>query len=135
VEHDEAMRGDDEAIPYLRAFLERADQANYEFHVQVVGMLLKALVAVGDLNAATQLARTGEEHNLLSADAREVLATIEEQRTRFDLAEQHLLRALEPGQPVGVEAAEGVGTWATHLHLARVHEAMGRSQHALDDLE
>src|ERR1700716_1274393 len=78
-----AMHRNAEAIPYFRAFLERAGQAPPEFTVEVFALLLKALAAVGNLAAADEVARRGEAHNLLSADAREVLATIEERRKRF----------------------------------------------------
>lgn len=129
-----AMRRDAEAIPYFRAFLERAEQAPHEYTVQVLAMLLKSLASVGDLTGIDAVARRADEQHLLSADAREVLATIEEQRQQFGVAEQHLLRALEPGQPVGVAADEGIGGWATRLHLAQVHESLGNPTQALADI-
>ncbi len=131
----QAMHRDAAAIPYFKAFLQRADKAPREFSVQVFAMLLRALASVDDLAGFDEVGLRGEEHNLLSADAREIMASVEEKRKRLDLAEQHLLRALEPGQPVGVTADEGIGTWATRLHLAQVHEGLGRPELALADLD
>jgi tetratricopeptide (TPR) repeat protein len=130
-----AMGRDAAAIPYFQSFLKRADQSPHEFTVQVFAMLIKALATVGDVAGVEEVTRRGEEHKLLSADAREALATFEERRARLDLAEQHLLRALEPGQPVGVTADEGIGSWATRLHLAQVREGQGYTQRALQDLD
>lgn len=130
-----AMRRHAEAIPFFQAFLERADRAPHEFTVEVFAMLIKALAAVGDLAGVDDVARRGEAHNLLSADAREALATIEQGRQRLDLAEQHLLRALEPRQPVGVTNDDGIGSWATRLHLAQIHEGLGQPERALEDLD
>jgi glycosyltransferase involved in cell wall biosynthesis len=129
-----AMRRNAQSIPYLRSFLERADQAPRDFTVEAFAMLIKALAMVGDLAGVDEVALRGEAHNLLSADAREALARVEERRKRLDLAEKHLLRALEPGQPVGVSADEGTGTWATRLHLARIHESRGQPHLALEDI-
>ena len=98
-------------------------------------MLIKSLAAVGDLASVDAVAQRGEAHNLLSADAREALATVEQGRQRLDLAEQQLLRALEPRQPIGVTNDEGIGSWATRLHLAQIHEGLGQPQRALEDLE
>ena len=130
-----AMRRHSDAIEAFTAFLERADQAPAEFSVEIFAMLLRSLLAVQDTVGFERVARRAESAGLVSADARGVLAAYEQSRMRFDAAEQHLIKALERDQPVGVTVDEGIGSWATRLQLAQVHEVMGKSGDALEDLQ
>jgi tetratricopeptide (TPR) repeat protein len=124
-----------EAASYLRRSLACSGTRPTWSKVDVYTQLVVAYAQLNQDDSLQLIVEEAERGGLLSANARLVLAQRLIEHDLYPAAEEQLLRALEPNQPLETVTQTGVGGWVTRLDLARLYEHVGNPTAALQQLE
>jgi tetratricopeptide (TPR) repeat protein len=124
-----------EAAEYLRRSLACSSNRPTWSTVDVYTQLVFAYAQLNADEPLRSIVEEAERGGVLSANARLVLAQRLIEQGLYPAAEQQLLHALEPNQPLETVRQTGVGGWVTRLDLAHLYEHVGNRQAALQQLE